>query len=574
MANKKKLKSTGTAATIEQSVRVKATSFSMDESSGSSQPSSPAPRLSKKTSTELVSEPLIVDLSLVKIEPIQYKVPQPTVMLDITGSTTVESIVKKLVEVEIMSPKRRHDSESSTGSTESPAKLIVTEEMAANDDVVEMEATAETEEFKNDLADCKKFPIFNVDSEKSKSISLDHVTLDSGKSKSNSLDPVTECTVVNSTVGKSSEHPLENNSVQDSSATYSDVAQEGANRDLDLFIHWGQTVLAPLAFASFSEFKQALAVFYAGEVMEGKVGRDINCGRAWYDRDNKCAVIKCENVQSVAWFKKSVLLIRVREQCFRAWSFGERPELFRMRLFLPETYDKLDRHQIRAMIAHFNPEAKDILNLVGWEPAKRGRSIKLEAGPNFFEYCRRRGGKLSFLLGDVDCVVSRVAENLTSKMEVETNDKPTKELNGGINADSIVEPSKDIISEPSLEPVSSQMSPASLNAVDELLSEAESRSREERSRRSSSITTNRSNEFIPQNRNHFSSRRSTCSTPLHERSSPERDQSGSGVRRRRQKTDTSSPNRSISDRDHDRDRSHQRDPSYRKDDRHSYSSKK
>jgi hypothetical protein len=74
--------------------------------------------------------------------------------------------------------------------------------------------------------------------------------------------------------------------------------------------------------------------------VEGKVGQDINSGQAWYDCENRCAVIKFKKEQSVVWF----LLIRVQNQCFRAWSFGERPELFRIRVFLTETYEHLGRN--------------------------------------------------------------------------------------------------------------------------------------------------------------------------------------------------------------------------------------
>ena len=206
---------------------------------------------------------------------------------------------------------------------------------------------------------------------------------------------------VDSTVGKPSVTVLETHTEQDSAATYSDVVQEGAKHDLELFIHWGQTLLAPLSFNSFTEFKKSLALHYASEVMEGRVGQDINCGQAWYDRELRHAVIVCENAQSVEWFKKAILQIKVNSQCYRAWSFGERPELFRMRVFLPETYEYLGQNQIRAMILHFNPGAMDTLNLVGWISVPRGRVIRIEAGPTFFGYCKQREGKLDFLLGSI-----------------------------------------------------------------------------------------------------------------------------------------------------------------------------
>ena len=326
----------------------------------------------------------------------------------------------------------------------------------------------ETDETKIAQAECKKVPILIVESEKSK-INLSEVGADS--------------IVDNLTLGKSTVTPSEFLAEQDSNVSYLDAAQEGQNKDLELFIHWGQTLLAPLTFQAFNDFKKALALYYAGEVMEGKVGQDINCGQAWYDRENRCAVIKCENEQSVVWFKKSILIIRVGKQCFRAWSFGERPKLFRLRAFLPDTYEHLDRNQIRAMIIHFNPEARDTLNLIGCVAVKKGRVVKLEIGPNFFEYCRVRDGKLNFLLGKINCSVSNVfipdTENLTSEMEVE----PTKEIGCESNVDQREnlrnEFSIEKLPEPNSEPMGGPLSPASAAAVEELMSEAEERAKKD-----------------------------------------------------------------------------------------------
>jgi hypothetical protein len=39
------------------------------------------------------------------------------------------------------------------------------------------------------------------------------------------------------------------------------------------------------------------------------------------------------------------------------------------------------------MIIHFNPEARDTLNLVGCISVKKGIVIELAVEPNFFEYC-------------------------------------------------------------------------------------------------------------------------------------------------------------------------------------------
>ena len=315
------------------------------------------------------------------------------------------------------------------------------------------------------------------------------------------------------------------------------------------------------------------------------MGQDINCGQAWYDRENRCAVIKCENEQSVIWFKKSILIIRVGKQCFRAWSFGERPKLFRLRAFLPDTYEHLDRNQIRAMIIHFNPEARDTLNLIGCVAVKKGRVVKLEVGPNFFEYCRVRDGKLNFLLGKINCSVSNVfipdTENLTSEMEVE----PTKEIGCESNVDQREnlrnEFSIEKLPEPNSEPMGGPLSPASAAAVEELMSEAEERakkdsegwingSREDRRRRSDS--SKRRDDFgvqIHQDRKsdlNQSSSQSSCSIPIrvsrgaeriqnqHEESNDHHDR-----HRRSKKESTSSSVRSDREFSHVRDRSHKRD---------------
>ena len=163
---------------------------------------------------------------------------------------------------------------------------------------------------------------------------------------------------------------------------------------------------------------------------------------------------------------------------------------------------------------------------------KKGRVIKLEVGPKFFEYCQVRGGKLNFLLGKINCAVSNAfvpdVEILTSEMEVESINKSNNELNAKQSVSLSTEPSTEQLPELSSEPMDSPLSPASATAVEELLSEAEERkkiesegwtkvSREVRNRRSNS--TNRSDDLRAQNsvdreynHNHFSSRISN-STP-------------------------------------------------------------
>ena len=80
MPGKKKLKAIGTATVLDQSARVRPSSFSVDESSGSSSPTSPAPGVSKKTETDFKSENFLIDLSIVKVEKTILEVPEPTVM--------------------------------------------------------------------------------------------------------------------------------------------------------------------------------------------------------------------------------------------------------------------------------------------------------------------------------------------------------------------------------------------------------------------------------------------------------------------------------------------------------------
>jgi hypothetical protein len=142
-----------------------------------------------------------------------------------------------------------------------------------------------------------------------------------------------------------------------------------------------------------------------------------------------------------------------------------------MRVFLPETYEHLDRNQIRAIIIHFDPEARDTLNLVGCMSVKKGRVVKLEVGPNFFKYCQVRGGKLNLLLGQINCVVSNAfvpdVEILTSDMEIE----PINKTNNELNAKQLPELRS--------KPINSPLSLTSAVAVEDLLSEVEERKKVE-----------------------------------------------------------------------------------------------
>ena len=88
MTGKKKSKLIGGSTLSNQLARIRTASSSVDENSDSSS-TFPTPIASEKTETDLKSEKLTVDLSLVKVEKTIWEVPEPTVMLDITGSTTI-----------------------------------------------------------------------------------------------------------------------------------------------------------------------------------------------------------------------------------------------------------------------------------------------------------------------------------------------------------------------------------------------------------------------------------------------------------------------------------------------------
>ena len=96
-----------------------------------------------------------------------------------------------------------------------------------------MEATNETEGFNHEQKESNKVPISLVESD---------------KSKSNHLDQVSNSTVDNLPLGKLNVSPQKLVNEHNVGKTYSDVVQEGVNPKLELFIHWGQTLLAPHSF--------------------------------------------------------------------------------------------------------------------------------------------------------------------------------------------------------------------------------------------------------------------------------------------------------------------------------------
>jgi hypothetical protein len=82
---------------------------------------------------------------------------------------------------------------------------------------------------------------------------------------------------------------------------------------------------------------------------------DLLVVRSGYDSAHKCGFIAAESVASAEWHKRIVSTFLEGEKRFRAWSRGEHPTLFQVRIYLPQKYNIIPTTDIPKLITTYNP---------------------------------------------------------------------------------------------------------------------------------------------------------------------------------------------------------------------------
>ena len=154
----------------------------------------------------------------------------------------------------------------------------------------------------------------------------------------------------------------------------------------------------------YAEFKKHFVAEFAQAVLSQSVSPHIDIT---YDRKESCGVIASNERASLGWLKKTVAEIKIGVNCFAAWEENEIPKVFEMNIFLPESYDQLKVPVVKSLIEHFNPDAKDTLEIRNERPLISGRMLEVSVGPVFRDFCLRNGGKLTFLMGSISCIGSQ-----------------------------------------------------------------------------------------------------------------------------------------------------------------------
>ena len=154
----------------------------------------------------------------------------------------------------------------------------------------------------------------------------------------------------------------------------------------------------------YAEFKKHFVAEFAQAVLSQSVSPHIDIT---YDRKESCGVITSNDRASLGWLKKTVAEIKIGVNCFAAWEENEIPKVFEMNIFLPESYDQLKVPVVKSLIEHFNPDAKDTLEIRNERPLISGRMLEVSVGPVFRDFCLRNGGKLTFLMGSISCIGSQ-----------------------------------------------------------------------------------------------------------------------------------------------------------------------
>ena len=118
---------------------------------------------------------------------------------------------------------------------------------------------------------------------------------------------------------------------------------------------------------------------------------------------HKCGFIAAESVTSAEWHKKIISSFESEGKKFRAWSRGEHPTLFQVRVYLPTKYNIIPSIDSTQILINYNPYLKTgTFELLREEGVKDGRALFYSVSRDAFLKLRETY-KLNFPLGKVDC---------------------------------------------------------------------------------------------------------------------------------------------------------------------------
>ena len=130
---------------------------------------------------------------------------------------------------------------------------------------------------------------------------------------------------------------------------------------------------------------------------------ELLVARSGYDSAHGCGFIAAKSAVSAEWHKEVIAGFNEGHKKFRAWSRGEQPTLFLLRIYLPTRYNIISTPEAANLLITYNPFLRDgSFTLQKEETVSQGRAL-------FFNITRasflkvRENYKLNFPLGEVDC---------------------------------------------------------------------------------------------------------------------------------------------------------------------------
>jgi hypothetical protein len=118
---------------------------------------------------------------------------------------------------------------------------------------------------------------------------------------------------------------------------------------------------------------------------------------------HKCGFIAAESLASAEWHKKIISSFESEGKKFRAWSRGEHPTLFQIRIFLPNKYNIIPTIDSTQILKTYNPFLKiGTFELLREEDVKDGRALFFSISRDAFLKLRETY-KLNFPQGKVEC---------------------------------------------------------------------------------------------------------------------------------------------------------------------------
>ena len=172
-----------------------------------------------------------------------------------------------------------------------------------------------------------------------------------------------------------------------------------------LEIYSSSSTKQPLTNQQWIQIENFIIKQLTSEIKTGDISPlKVKISTSGYDGSKKMGFIQAKDAESKEWYQCTIAKLTLEGISFRAWSEDEIPDVYQLRLALPEKFDSIKEALVISLLVSFNPQLElSQIKLNKTQVASDGgRYFYLElTGYHTFKFIEENNLKLDFLMGQV-----------------------------------------------------------------------------------------------------------------------------------------------------------------------------